>query len=288
MKCSVQAKVFSTNQCGLGEGPLWHPMRQQLFWFDILGKQLLSQKDGQNLSWQFDEHVSCAGWIDVNSLLIASETQLFCFDLTTGTSRHIIALEADDAMTRSNDGRVDPWGGFWIGTMGKSAQANAGKIYRFYQGELTVLFDTITIPNAICFSTDHKTAYFADTPTQKIMKQALDAQGWPVGAAAVFVDLAAENLFPDGAVVDDQGHLWNAQWGAGRVARYDRQGAFMSAITCPAAHTTCPAFGGSDLTQLFITTATQDLDPPQTHDGQLYVAERHAKGQTEHRVKLER
>lgn len=282
----MQAKVFDTRRCGLGEGPLWHPLRQQLFWFDILGKRLLSQSDGQEMSWQFDEHVSCAGWVDRNTLLIASETQLFCFDLTTGASRHVIGLEADNPMTRSNDGRVDPWGGFWIGTMGKAAQANAGKIYRFYQGELTVLFDTVTIPNAICFSPDRQTAYFADTVTQKIMKQALDVDGWPVGPPDVFVDLAAENLFPDGAVVDDLGHLWNAQWGAGRVAQYDRDGVFMSAVTCAAAHTTCPAFGGPELAQIFVTTATQDLGVAQVQDGQLFVAEGFAKGQAEHRIKL--
>lgn len=280
------AEMFDPTQCGLGEGPLWHPLRQQLFWFDILTKRLLSQKDGKQMSWQFEEHVSCAGWVDANTLLIASETQLFCFDLNTASRRHVINLEADNPTTRSNDGRVDPWGGFWIGTMGKNAEANAGKIYRFYRGTLTVLFDAITIPNAICFSPDRQIAYFADTPTQKIMKQALDADGWPVGAPLVLVDLKAENLFPDGAVVDEQGSLWNAQWGAGRVAKYGACGTYLSAITCPAPHTTCPAFGGPALTQMFVTTATQGLEVAQTHDGQVFAANGLAQGQAEHRVSL--
>ncbi|MEP6333662.1 MAG: SMP-30/gluconolactonase/LRE family protein, partial [Anderseniella sp.] len=123
-------EVFDSTPCTLGEGPLWHPERGQLFWFDIIGKTLFC-REGQTLhQWRFDENVSAAGWVDRDTLLIASETGLFRFDIETGRQCLVQTLEADNAATRSNDGRADPWGGFWIGTMGKNAEPKAGAIYR--------------------------------------------------------------------------------------------------------------------------------------------------------------
>ncbi|MEC9403075.1 MAG: SMP-30/gluconolactonase/LRE family protein, partial [Pseudomonadota bacterium] len=197
--------VFDERQCTLGEGPLWHPERQQLFWFDILNKRLLSRDNGTEKTWQFDEYVSAAGWVSRTELLIASSSKLFLFNLETEASAKICDLEADNAVTRSNDGRADPKGGFWIGTMGFGAEKNAGSIYRYYKGELRKLFSDITISNAICFSPDGKTAYFADTDTLTIQKVALDAEGWPAGAPSLFVDLSADGFNPDGAVVDSEG-----------------------------------------------------------------------------------
>lgn len=256
---------------------MWHPERGQLFWFDILSKTLLTQDN----AWEFDEHVSAAGWIDRDTLLIASETSLSRFDLTTGESTFEVALEANDPRTRSNDGRADPQGGFWIGTMGKAAEPGLGAIYRFYQGALRKLFDRITISNAICFAPDGRTAYFTDTPTQKIMAQPLDADGWPSGKPRVHIDLRAEGLNPDGAVVDAEGCLWNAQWGAGRVARYAPDGAFLSALDLPASQITCPAFGPGGL---YVTSAAEGVDEAQ--GGQTFVLETPITGQNEHRVIL--
>ncbi|MBT5679357.1 MAG: SMP-30/gluconolactonase/LRE family protein, partial [Marinovum sp.] len=163
--------IFSDTKCKLGEGPLWHPERQQLFWFDILAKRLITRLGDTEHYWQFDEHVSAAGWIDHDRLLIASETRLFSFNLVTQVQQTVVALEAKDLRTRSNDGRADPWGGFWIGTMGKQAEAGLGVIYRYYQGMLRPLYRAISISNAICFSPNRKYAYFADTATQTILRQ---------------------------------------------------------------------------------------------------------------------
>lgn len=276
----TEITIFDPRQCALGEGPLWHPERQQLFWFDILGKKLLSE----GAEWTFAEHVSAAGWIDRDTLLVASETALLRFDLTTGQSDPVASLEADDPRTRSNDGRADPWGGFWIGTMGKKLEQGLGAIYRFYRGEVRQLFAPITVSNAICFAPDRRHAYFTDTPTRKVMRQMLDAQGWPDGPAEVLIDLSEEKLHPDGAVVDSDGCLWIAQWGAGRVARYDADGRFLSAIPCPASQTTCPAFGGADLRRLFVTSAADGVTEAQ--GGQTFMVDTEVAGQAEHRVVL--
>lgn len=253
--------VFDNRRCELGEGPLWHPERKQLFWFDILSKQLMTRSDETPRRWQFDEIVSAAGWIDRDHLLIASETQLFQLNLETGREDHVCPVEADDPSTRSNDGRADRQGGFWIGTMGKSAEDGKGSIHRYYRGELRRLVEGIAIPNAICFSPDGTRAYYTCTKTRKVMTLPLDGDGWPDGEAQVFLDLTADGLNPDGAVTDADGNFWNAQWGAFRVACYGPDGSFRSAYDIPAKHSSCPAFGGDNLTTLYCTSALENLDP---------------------------
>ena len=280
------AEIFDDRHCHLGEGPLWHPERAQLFWFDITAGQLLSRVEDRPLEWQFDEMVSAAGWVDRETLLIASETALFRFDLGTGNREHVAPLEADNPVTRSNDGRADHQGGFWIGTMGKAAEAGAGAIYRWYRGDLRKLHANITVSNSICFALDGHRAYFADTSTHRIMTQALDDQGWPDAEPEVFVDLTAEALRPDGAVIDADGALWSAQWGAARVARYLPDGRFDRAVTVPGRHSSCPAFGGEDCSDMFVTTARQGMKVPDASQGRTYRILSEATGRPEPRVVL--
>jgi sugar lactone lactonase YvrE len=283
--------LYDDEPCELGEGPLWHPERGQLFWFDIVGMRLHRREGSRRITHQFDEHVSAAGWIDDNALLVASESRLMRVDVATGAIEDICSLEADDPRTRSNDGRADPWGGFWIGTMGKKAEPGLGAIYRYYRGELRQLYAPISISNAICFSPDWTYGYFTDTPTQKIMRQRLDPQdGWPAGAPELWLDLSATKWRPDGAVVDADGNFWNAQWGGHRVACYAPDGAFLRAVTFPIAHTSCPAFGGSDLSMLFCTSARQGIAArilkTSPEQGMVFAARNIARGQAEHRVIL--
>ena len=283
--------VHDETSCELGEGPLWHPVRGQLFWFDILGRRLLTREDGETRSWEFDRIVSAAGWTDRDRLLVASETDLFVFDLATGASETVCPLEADRPETRSNDGRADPWGGFWIGTMGKEAESGAGAIYRWYRGDLRRLHGDISIPNSICFSPDRRFAYFTDTPTRIIRRQGLDpTSGWPSGAAEDWLDLGPEELNPDGSVTDAEGNLWNAQWGARRVACYSPEGRFLRAVSFPAQHTSCPAFGGDRMSTLYCTTAREGLSPEtlaaEPENGLTFAAKDVGSGQAEPQVIL--
>lgn len=279
--------THSNTKCQLGEGLLWHPKRQQLFWFDILTKRLITRTDQCDHHWQFDEHVSAAGWLDQETLLIASESRLFRFDLTTGAEHTVVALEADTDRTRSNDGRADPWGGFWIGTMGKQAEPGLGAIYRYYRGQLRRLYAEISISNAICFAPRQPLAYFTDTATQKIMRQALSPKdGWPEGDAELWLDLTVENRHPDGAVVDIEGCVWNAQWDASRIARYGPDGRFLSAIDFPTRQISCPAFGGNRLQTLYATSAAIGLSETDTQAGHSFCCETGYRGQPEHQVIL--
>ena len=276
--------------CELGEGPLWHPLRGQLFWFDILGRRLLSRSNGYPEEWRLPEMASAAGWVDESTLLIATETRLATFEIDTGRTRDVVGLEGGGARTRSNDGRADPWGGFWVGTMGKEAEAGAGAIYRYHGRALRRIRGGVTIPNSICFDRDRARAYWCDTTEGRIMMQAVDEDGWPAAEPETFVDLREENLNPDGSVVDANGWLWNAQWGAGRVAAYDARGRLQRAVPVPAPHASCPAFGGDDLTTLFCTTAREHMTEAtlmeHPHSGGTYAIPGVAKGLPEPRVIL--
>lgn len=279
--------IFDRRQCNLGEGALWHPTRKQLFWFDVLEKKLLTVDNGTPLGWQFDEHVSAAGWIDESHLLIASETKLFSFNLDTSNVEDIFELEASIENNRSNDGRADPWGGFWISTMGKGAEQNAGSIYRCYNGELRRLHDEITIPNSICFSLDKSCAYFSDTSRQIIFKQTLtNEDGWPAGEAEVFADFSGEGLNPDGAVVDKKGNVWCALWGSSQIICVSSEGRITQRVNVPARQPSCVAFGGDDFDTLYITSAREGMSSISENDGQTFRFRFGSVGLPEPRVVL--
>ena len=282
--------VFDDTVCSLGEGPLWHPTRGQLYWFDIHGSALHTREDDATRSWAFDENVSAAGWVDDTHLLVASETRLFRFNVESGAREDVAPLEADSPDTRSNDGRADPYGGFWIGTMAKGEGEPVGAFYRYYKGEVRKLFGGIRIPNACCFTPDGKQAVFCDTGDNLVKRVGLGEDGWPVGEPEVWLDLSGLRFGVDGAVIDTEGNFWNAQWNGWRVVCYAPDGRALREIAVGGAHSSCPAFGGADLTTLFCTTAAgrvTDEDWARSADqGKVFFEENVAKGQAEHQVIL--
>ncbi len=286
----MDARLFDATRCELGEGPMWHPGRKALFWFDILGQRLLMRSETAFKQWLFPEIVSACGWVDDDTLLIAGETGFLRFTISTGEREKILPLDTDNPKTRSNDGRADPWGGFWIGTMGKGAEKGAGAIHRYHAGSVTTLFPNITIPNSIAFAPDRSFATFSDTVTGRVMRVDLDPDnGAPIGSPSVFLDLTAEGRNPDGAVFDAQGRFWLAEWGSSRAACYGQDGSLVQTVSVPTPHSSCPAFGGADGHSLFITTAQEHLtgsEPGFAQAGQTFVARTDAKGIGEHRVKL--
>ncbi|MFD1797891.1 SMP-30/gluconolactonase/LRE family protein [Paracoccus aurantiacus] len=279
-------KVFDDRPCELGEGAIWHPERGQFFWFDILGRRLLSRDASGPLEWRLDRMSSAAGWVDRDRFLIADETGLLLFDLRDESLRPLVAIEADDTATRSNDGRADRQGGFWIGTMGKGGEPDRGAIYRYYRGELRRLIAPISIPNAICFSPDGTTAYFADTAISRVWTWRLDADGWPVGEPALFLDLTDAGLSPDGAVIDSAGAFCVACWGAGKVVRFSRRGERLDEMPVGGAHSSCPSYGGSDLRDVLVTTALQDIRQPDRFQGLTFITRASVPGLPEPRVLL--
>ncbi len=254
----MSAVLFHDTRCLLGEGPLWSGDR--LYFFDILASRLHSlTADGRDLTtWDMGAMASAAARLTDGALLVATETGLVRFDPQTGRQEALVALEADRPDTRSNDGRADRHGGFWIGTMGKAAEAGAGTIYRFYEGAVHKLRSAITIPNAICFSPDGRTAYFADSAERIIYRWALDDAGWPIGEPAPFFALTEQMAgAPDGAIVDAEGTLWCAIWGGRKILGLAGDGKVQGEIAVPASRPCCPAFGPDG--RIFITTAREGM-----------------------------
>lgn len=264
---SATARLIFDGKCELGEGPIWHAGRQQLFFFDINEQTLfaVTAKGKVAESWLFNEIVAAAAVVDDDTLVLATETGLKYFDLKAGGLARLIEIEADNAATRTNDSRVHPSGAFWIGTMTKSEEESPiGSVYHYRAGTLTTLKSGISIPNATCFSPDGRIAYWTDTPTRQIMQCPTDpATGLPTGEWTLFADVSNHRGYPDGAVVDSEGYLWNARWGGACVVRHAPDGSIDRIIEVPVSQVTCPAFGGPDLKTLFITTAAKNLSPEQ-------------------------
>ncbi len=284
-------KIFG-DHCTLGEGPLWHPLRERLYWFDIpAGKLHSTNAEGeQPREFLFGEAASAAGWIDHDTLLVATASGLQKFDINLGSWETLTSMEADNNQTRSNDGRTAPDGSFWIGTMGYNLEPGAGAYYRYHNGRLDKIFHPVTVPNSTCFSPDRKFAYVSDTVKRLIWRWSLDDEGNPVGDREVHIDLSDKGINPDGSVVDSDGYLWNAQWGGWKIVRYDPNGVEERVIDLPVQQPTCPAFGGKDLKRLYITSARDRLSDEalakQPDAGRVLAVDVDVAGLAEYQVKL--
>ncbi len=290
---SIGVKVFSETISELGEGPTYDPATDTLFWFDIVAGKLLQQPmgGGDTISHELPVMASALGIVDGERQLLVTEKGLYLRDTKSGALTLHMPLEADNAVTRSNDSRVHPCGAFWIGTMGKNAERHAGAIYWYFKGELRQLFPDITVSNSICFSPDGGTAYFTDTMKGLLFRIDCDpATGLPTGEPAVFFDHRGGDGGLDGSIVDAEGVLWNARWGAGLIDSYSPRGERLQTISVPALQPTCPAFVGKNADRLAVTSAWQGMDEetrrrdPQA--GKTFLLDLAVKGRLEPRVAL--
>ncbi|WP_046079262.1 SMP-30/gluconolactonase/LRE family protein [Halomonas sp. HG01] len=286
------ARVAVASGCELGEGPQWHAASGRLVWCDILGQRLhwLEVESGETGTIELDHMASLAAPLDDGGMLVVGEDRLSRLDPASGEIERLMGFEGDNAVTRSNDARVDRHGSLWLSSMGKGAESGAGSLYRLHRGELSRLRSGLTIPNAICFSPRGEHAHFADTARGIVYRWALDAEGWPVGEPEPWVDFTQREGNPDGAVIDAEGAMWLALWGAGKVVRLDREGREIGAIVLPTSQPSCPAFGGPGLASLYITTAREGMSAEQRARepgaGDLFVAELAVRGLAEPTLRL--
>ena len=288
----LPTSILSAERCHLGEGPTYDVATDTAWWFDILEGRLFEAQlgSGQVRSHQLGRMASALARIDAARQLIAAEDGLYVRSVSCGTMVLYRPLEADNPLTRSNDARVHPSGTFWIGTMGRKAEADAGAIYALHQGEISRLFSGITIPNAICFSPDGAAGYFADTAKNELCGVALDpASGLPRGTPEVLLRHRGVGGL-DGAVVDADGLIWNARWGGGCVDVYSPRGEHLRCLRVPARQASCPAFAGPDLSRLLVTSAWQGMDEAaraaDPEHGRTFLMEVAARGRPEPDVRL--
>lgn len=258
MSAAPSVRILDEARCLLGEGPSYELETDALFWFDILDRKLLehSFKAGKTIIHDLPFMASAIFSVDSKRQLILSEQGLHLRDRATGALTPHTSVEADNAVTRSNDARAHPCGAISFGTMGIEEEPGAGAIYHFFKGAVRVLFANITIPNSICFSPDGAIAYFVDTPTHQLMRVAIDPKtALPAGEPQIFFAHQGAGWI-DGSVCDADGNVWNARWGAGEVACHAADGRVISSFAVPLSpQTSCPAFVGKNADGMIVTSA---------------------------------
>lgn len=263
------ATLLLDSRCELGEGILWCERRQRLYWVDILACKLwcYDPASGHTHTWTMPQPLACIGLGEDGRLLLGLAKGLYAADVdahaeaTTLPLRKLADVEADDPMTRVNDGRADRNGGFVFGT--KSEHADNRKAGRFYQytaahGLRDLGLPAAAIPNSICFDKAGTRMYFCDSVEPRILCGDYDAAKASISNVRVFVTLDTPGAEPDGSIIDAEGALWNAQWGAGQVVRYLPDGKVDRIIRIDAAQPSCVALRGDTL---FITSARVGLPP---------------------------
>lgn len=267
--CAVNPSPLPVPASRLGESPLWHPAEQVLYWCDIPGHRLnrFDPHSAAHRQWQFDsEPASCAP-LAHGGLLLALRSGIVRFDPETGASHPVVAAPYDISVERFNDGKADPQGRFWVGTIYEPRAAARAALYRLDGRDLTRVADGITVSNGLAWSPDARTMYWADTKAHCVYAFDFDAASGQPCARRVFLSFAppAPGLplggyggRPDGAAVDAEGCYWVAMFEGARVLRVAPDGTILRSIALPLRCPTMPCFGGADLKTLYITSAREN------------------------------
>lgn len=256
---------ISAHRQAHAEGIIWDDLMGLVRWTDIAASKLYQYdpKTGATAETDLPARLCCFALThEPGVLLLALEKQLARFNTADGTLHVLADIELDIPGTRANDGRCDRGGNFIFGTLNERGPEQVAAFWRYsHDGALTRLaLPKAAITNSICFSPDGNTMYFTDSPTSTIMACDYDAASGDVEHIREFARLD-DGKEPDGSTVDADGFLWNAQWGAWRVARYAPDGRLDCTIDLPARQPSCVAFIGPDLDRLAITSAYKGLDP---------------------------
>ena len=257
----------------LGESPLWHPQRQCLYWCDIPAGELHAyHPDTQaHRQWSLGSDVACCAAASDGHLLLALRRGIVHFNPDRGEVTPLVDAPYDTALERFNDGKVDPWGRWWIGTIYEPRQPALAALYCLhFSGGRPVLqrqeASGITVSNGLAWSPDGRTQYRSDTTSHTVFRADVDpVSTWP-GPWAPWVtfplkqpgqDLATYGGRPDGAAVDQEGAYWTAMFEGQRLLRLSAQGEVLASVALPVRCATMPTFGGPDLRTLFVTTARE-------------------------------
>lgn len=259
------ARILEAPRCHLGEGPSYDPETGTAWWVDILEDRLfeisLREGGGPARVHKLPVTVSGIATIDSGRQLLAAADGLYLRSLADGRLSLYCPLEAEEAATRSNDGRVHPCGALWVGTMGRGAEPGRGALYHVAGTRVTRLYANLTIPNGIAFAPDGATGYFVDTDEGVLHRVALDpATGLPVAAPETHYDHRGGEGGIDGAAVDAEGLIWTARFGAGCLDAYSPAGNRVRSLPVPVRQPPCPTFAGADLDRLLVTSAYEGMD----------------------------
>lgn len=260
-------ELIDTVPCAnvLGEGVQWNHHDECFWWSDIHSAKLHRYRisDKQLSSWAVPERLCCFTFAKNDPRILAAfESGFAWFDIATGAVEWIAKPEAGITGNRSNDGRCDRQGRFWMGTtvdQKNTPEQNAALYCLDQQFSVSKHLGGLMISNALCWSPDSRNLYHADSATHRIRVYDFDAKTGELSNSRIFAQ-TEKGVEPDGACVDAEGFVWNAQWGGSRVVRYAPDGSKNLVLDMPVSQATCVAFGGKNLNLLAVTSARTGLD----------------------------
>ncbi|WP_319479314.1 SMP-30/gluconolactonase/LRE family protein [uncultured Draconibacterium sp.] len=258
---SKQAELVLDTQSTLGEGSLWNYKTGELMWIDIK-KEILNSYNpatGYNKEMFTGQMIGTVVPTESGNALVALQNGIYHFNMETGAKKLLVDPEADIPDNRFNDGKCDPSGRFWAGTISLSGKKEVAALYRF-DPDTTIhkMVDKVSISNGIVWSADKTKMYYIDTPTQKVMAYDYDDATGEISNPEVAVDVPREMGSPDGMSIDENDNLWVALWGGSAVGCWNPvTGELIDKIEVPAKNITSCAFGDEDMGTLYITSARE-------------------------------
>lgn len=248
----------------VGEGPIWDSEKGVLYWVDIMSSRLYAYDPatGANRAFDVGQHVGTVVPRASGGVMLAVRDGFAAYDPATEELTRIHDPEADQPNNRFNDGKCDPAGRFWAGTMAYADQSTQGALYRM-DADLSVhkMLDNIGISNGITWSLDHSTMYYIDSIRYSVRAFDYDVTSGAIANERVIIRVPEAFGLPDGMTIDAEGMLWVAHFGGGCVRRWHPDtGDVLQTIDLPATQITACAFGGAKLDTLYITSAALNLD----------------------------
>ena len=254
----LNAELVLDAKAMLGEGSIWHPKEKKLYWVDIEGKILHIYDPATRKDKEFPvgSRIGTVVPVKKGGALIALQNGIHKIDTKTGKLSFITAPFIDTGL-RFNDGKCDPSGRFWVGTLALDSRRRGAVLYRMDSDKsIRVMLDSISISNGIVWTKDKKTMYYNDTPTGTVQAFDYDDKTGAITNRRVVIRIPRGGGGPDGMSIDAEDKLWIALWGSGTVCRYDPlTGEKLQTVKVPAPNVSSCAFGGKNLETLYITTA---------------------------------
>jgi len=270
----------------LGEGAIWDSSAKVLYWVDILGMKLnrFDTETSRNDVFELPSRVGTVVPQTDSTVVVALEDGIYIKNLKSNNLLLLSDVEKEITGNRFNDGKCDPNGNLWVGSMDLAEKDPNGKLYRVApDGETMAMLENVTISNGIVWTKDGKTMYYIDTPTAVIRAFDFDMETSTISNERVAVKVSTDLGFPDGMTIDSEDKLWVGMWNGNGVVRFDPlTGEILQRIEVPAHNVTSCAFGGPEYETLYITTASVDMseDEKQKYPlaGSLFKVEPGVKG----------
>jgi sugar lactone lactonase YvrE len=261
----VEIDCLTDRRNVLGEGPIWSPAEQALYWVDIR-QPSVCRYDWVHRSlttWAMPELIGSLAVRSQGGLLIALQSKLARFNPSTSEIVSIASPEGHLPPMRFNDGKCDRRGRFWVGSMNNEVRGDPSGVLYCLDSEhrSRKMEGGFSTPNSLAWSPDDKWMYFADTFTRTIFTYAFDIDSGTISNRRVFAQIAEGAGGPDGSTVDAEGCLWNAVYGGWCLHRYTPDGRVDRVVDLPISQPTSCAFGGPNLDILYVTSATNRLSP---------------------------